>query len=110
VIAQVLARSGLRAEQSCVTKAATSDAEPRWRGQLSYRRLSTSLGGRQVALKRLPASASATLAALFEREYSVLASLQHPSIVRAFDYGRDAEGAYYTTELIEGSDLSKCTP
>ena len=63
-----------------------------------------------LALKRLPASASAATAALFEREYHTLAGLRHPSIVEVYDYGSDAEGAFYTMELIDGRDLSKDAP
>lgn len=66
--------------------------------------------GRRIALKRLAASASPRALALFEREYEVLASLRHPSIVEAYDYGRDGAGAYYTMELVDGSDLAAEAP
>jgi serine/threonine-protein kinase len=46
----------------------------------------------------------------FEREYQVLASLDHPRIVRVFDYGVDAQGPYYTMELIEGRDMRAAAP
>lgn len=43
----------------------------------------------------------------FEREYQVLAGLDHPRIIRVYDYGVDEEGPYYTMELLEGEDLSE---
>jgi len=64
----------------------------------------------RLALKRLSRDASPTMAALFEREYHTLAGLKHPCIVEVFEYGSDAEGPFYTMELIEGSDLSKAAP
>jgi serine/threonine-protein kinase len=47
---------------------------------------------------------------LFEREYRVLLSLQHPRIIEVYEYGLDAEGPTYTMELIEGSDLRELAP
>jgi hypothetical protein len=46
----------------------------------------------------------------FEREYQVLRTLDHPRIIRAFDYGIDGEGPYYTMELLDGSDLRRTAP
>lgn len=46
----------------------------------------------------------------FEREYQVLASLQHPRIIRVFDYGVDDLGPFYTMELLEGQDLRSSAP
>src|SRR5687768_1274203 len=66
--------------------------------------------GKRVALKRLHAHVPAELFALFEREYHTLASLRHPRIVEVYEYGNDANGAYYTMELLEGCDLSKLAP
>lgn len=66
--------------------------------------------GQQLALKRLSGRASGSLAALFELEYQVLASIRHPSVVRAFTFGRDGEHAYYTMELLEGEDLKERAP
>lgn len=66
---------------------------------------------RDVAYKRLARSASrARATALFEREYETLASLPHPNIVEVYDYGKDAEGPYYTMELLTGSDLTAIAP
>lgn len=46
----------------------------------------------------------------FEREYQVLAGLDHPRIIRVFDYGVDEQGPYYTMELLEGEDMRKSAP
>lgn len=65
--------------------------------------------GADVALKRLrrdpDPSRDASRLALFEREYHMLAQLDHPHIVRVQDYGVEGGVAYYTMELLEGSDL-----
>ena len=66
--------------------------------------------GRRVALKRLAPSAPPRAAALFEHEYYVLSSLKHPRIIEVYEYGIDAEGPYYTMELLEGSDLRELSP
>lgn len=62
----------------------------------------------KVALKRLLALEDAKpwrLEALFESEYRNLVQLAHPGIVRAYDYGVDREGPFYTMELLSGEDL-----
>ncbi|MFO0696593.1 MAG: protein kinase [Polyangiales bacterium] len=46
----------------------------------------------------------------FEREYQVLAGLDHPRIIRVYDYGVDAVGPYYTMELLEGEDMRHAAP
>jgi len=64
--------------------------------------------GRELALKRLVLSGKGkdeSIAELFEREYHTLSELAHPRIIEVYDYGRDEEGAYYTMELLTGSDL-----
>lgn len=71
--------------------------------------------GRRVALKLLRSKASdgtsdALLTGLFEREFHLLAQLQHPSVVSVLDYGVAAEGRFYTMELLEGSDLASVAP
>jgi serine/threonine-protein kinase len=50
---------------------------------------------RTVALKRLTSTAPESVA-LFEEEFHTLAGLRHTAIVDVYDYGVDAEGAYYT--------------
>jgi hypothetical protein len=64
--------------------------------------------GREVAFKRLNAQASDDDMALelFEREFHMLSQLAHPRIIEVYDYGIDAEGAYYTMELLAGEDVS----
>ncbi|MEY4577827.1 MAG: hypothetical protein RL701_2530 [Pseudomonadota bacterium] len=62
----------------------------------------------QLALKQLLSDSepSAALRAMFEREFRSLATLTHPHIVRAFDYGFDADARpYYTMELLDGCDV-----
>ncbi|HEX5660020.1 MAG TPA: protein kinase [Polyangiales bacterium] len=69
--------------------------------------------GEVVALKRVMVDDPARLqlfVSAFEREYQVLASLDHPRIIRVFDYGVDSEGPYYTMELVRGADLNKVAP
>lgn len=46
----------------------------------------------------------------FEREYRVLRTLDHPRIIRVFDYGVDAEGPYYTMELLGAADMRRAAP
>jgi tetratricopeptide (TPR) repeat protein len=65
--------------------------------------------GRTVALKRLTGS-DATAAVLFEEEFHTLAGLRHPSIIEVFDYGMDAEGPFYTMELLDGHDAATIAP
>ena len=68
--------------------------------------------GEVRALKRLGAHGRGDKATLeaFEREYHVLAGLEHPRIIRVFDYGIDDEGPYYTMEFVEGEDLRTAAP
>ncbi|HEX7671353.1 MAG TPA: serine/threonine-protein kinase, partial [Polyangiaceae bacterium] len=74
-----------------------------------YAAIDTSTGAR-VALKRLTPGAPAQICTLFEREFYVLSSLEHPRIIRVFDYGVDEDGPFYTMELLEGSDLRELAP
>ena len=73
-----------------------------------YRARELSSGSR-LALKRL-VSRAPSAQALFEREYRVLRSLKHPRIIDVYDYGVDGAGAYFTMELLEGSDLHALAP
>lgn len=70
--------------------------------------------GRVVALKRLEQRDSPErrlrTAVLFEREYRALSQLAHPRVVEVYDYGVDAEGPYYTLELLNGGDLQELAP
>lgn len=69
---------------------------------------------RTVALKRLALPRDEALrprlTALFQGEYDTLAQLAHPRIVEVYEYGIDADGPYYTMELLSGGDLSKAAP
>ena len=68
--------------------------------------------GEERALKRLNREAAGQpfLVEAFEREYQVLAGLDHPRIIRVFDYGVDEVGPYYTMELLEGQDMRSAAP
>ncbi|HEX2675380.1 MAG TPA: AAA family ATPase [Polyangiales bacterium] len=68
--------------------------------------------GAPLALKRMRGADASTphLLALFEREYRTLAGLSHPRIIRAYDYGVDNVGPYYTMELAPGRDLHQLAP
>jgi eukaryotic-like serine/threonine-protein kinase len=68
--------------------------------------------GEARALKRISAEGAADAIAIqaFEREYHVLASLEHPRIIRVFDFGVDDVGPYYTMELLEGQDMRQAAP
>src|SRR4029077_9652482 len=70
-----------------------------------YRALDES-SGVHVALKRRT-EGDARMARMFEREYHTLVSLQHPRIIQVYDYGVDGSSAYYTMELLDGSDLRR---
>lgn len=63
---------------------------------------------RRLALKRLKAGEPNR--EYFAHEFRVLARLDHPNLVRVFDYG-DTDGAqsFYTCEFLEGVDLFKAT-
>jgi hypothetical protein len=77
-----------------------------------YRVLDRSTG-EERALKRVrienPARRALYIKA-FEREYQVLASLDHPRIIRVYEYGVDDEGPYYTMEIVRGRELAKDAP
>jgi hypothetical protein len=68
--------------------------------------------GEERALKRLNRNAVSEVFQVeaFEREYQVLAGLDHPRIIRVFDYGVDEVGPYYAMELLEGQDLRRAAP
>jgi hypothetical protein len=68
--------------------------------------------GEERALKRVTPEASGQrmLLEAFEREYQVLRTLDHPRIIRVFDYGFDDVGPYYTMELLDGQDMRRAAP
>src|SRR6476620_3080402 len=71
-------------------------------------RVSDQRSARSLALKRLYAHEGdprSWLVAQFEHEYHTLRQLAHPRIIEVYDYGVDAECAYYTMELLDGLDL-----
>src|SRR5260221_13806387 len=68
--------------------------------------------GAALALKRLRARGIEPGSALvhFRREYHALSELQHPHIIRVYDYGVDGGAPYYTMELLDGQDLRDLSP
>src|SRR5262249_36759121 len=74
-----------------------------------------SVTGRRVALKRMTAPTGTEahrqrMAALFEHEFCTLSELSHPRVIEVYDYGTAGDGAYYTMELLDGSDLREVAP
>lgn len=68
------------------------------------------VSGERLALKRMRAVRAAArepAVARFQREYELLAELSHPSIIRVHDFGFDAEGPYYTMELLDSVSLAE---
>ncbi len=60
-----------------------------------------------VKLLRQDESSDPTQLARFEREARSVSQLQHPNVIRVFDYGvHDALGAYIAMEYLEGEDLA----
>ena len=41
----------------------------------------------------------------FKREFRVIEQLRHPHLVRVFELGEDAEGLFFTMEVIDGEEL-----
>lgn len=64
-------------------------------------------GRRQVALKVLTAEAYATVQGkMLRREFEILSKLDHPHLVRVFDYGRLPDGGVFLAEeYIDGFSL-----
>ena len=69
-------------------------------------RLASADGGQRVALKVLHGQAPNQLAEL-RREFQHLQSLTHPNIVRAHEYDRDGDVAFFTMEYLSGLSLSR---
>ena len=64
---------------------------------------------RLVAIKRLKLTAIGDEGEVgrFEREAKLCASLNHPSLVQIYDYGRSGKFYYLVMEFVEGIDLGK---
>lgn len=100
------------------------DGSPPMQGQLGPYRLLRLLGAggmgwvylaerdadgvrQQVALKLVRGNAESAANDLFQRERSVLASLQHPNIARFLDAGTVAGQPYLAMEYVDGQSLSR---
>ena len=71
-------------------------------------RIDTPEAGQRVALKVLHGQVSGRpeLLAELQREFQLLQSLSHPNVVRAHDFDRDGDVAFFTMELLRGLSLT----
>jgi formylglycine-generating enzyme required for sulfatase activity/predicted Ser/Thr protein kinase/type II secretory pathway pseudopilin PulG len=67
------------------------------------------LSGRTVAIKVMPEGFAEhpQLVARFEQEANVMCSLNHPNIVKVFDFDDEEGRYYYAMEYVEGRSLDK---
>jgi hypothetical protein len=65
--------------------------------------------GRVVAVKviRLEDSADPRSQELFRSEARAIARLEHPNVIRLYEYGETEEGPYFTMEFAEGGSLAR---
>ena len=63
--------------------------------------------GRPVAIKLLLPLAEGEAQVRFDREAALLASLEHPGVVRLYDFGHSSEGPFLVLELLEGRPLAE---
>jgi hypothetical protein len=77
-------------------------------------RVLDSVTDRQLALKQLTQKGEhderVDAVALFENEFHVLSQLNHPCVIKVYDYGVCRSGPYYTMELLDGGDLRERAP
>ncbi|MGI8846018.1 MAG: protein kinase domain-containing protein [Thermoleophilaceae bacterium] len=62
--------------------------------------------GRRVAVKRLHAHSPQDIAARFQREAKIGASLNHPNLVAVYDVDTDGESVLIVMEYVEGATLA----
>ena len=58
--------------------------------------------GALVALKRM---SDAAFGQRLEVEFHRLADMRHPNLARAYDFSRDDEGPFFTSEFVDGTDI-----
>ncbi|MBW2732316.1 MAG: serine/threonine-protein kinase PknK, partial [Deltaproteobacteria bacterium] len=64
--------------------------------------------GRDVALKQLHTAGDGEIDQLFLREATALASLDHPNLARALDFGfTEGQGRYLVMDFVEGLSLAQ---
>jgi serine/threonine-protein kinase len=63
--------------------------------------------GRKVAIKSLVYHSSDVLLARFEREALIMNELNHPNIVRLYDWGKENERPYIAMEFLDGITLEE---
>ena len=79
-------------------------------GMAAVYRVRDARTGQRFALKRVWArdpTHAAKRRTLLEREFQTLSHLRHPRIIEVHDYGVDADGPFYTMELLDGADLDQ---
>ncbi len=54
-----------------------------------------------------PQVISASNMGRFEREFRAIASIQHPNIVKVYDFGVHEQRPYFSMELLDGTDLRR---
>src|SRR5690349_11383223 len=62
--------------------------------------------GQVVAIKVLPRVAKEELRARFKREAQMMSSLDHPGIVKVYDFGETSGILYMVMEFIDGPNLA----
>lgn len=73
-------------------------------GMGSVRRVYDEARQQEVALKRMR-DLSPRARLRFKREFRAVERLLHPNLVRLYEMGEDADGPYFTMELVEGVEL-----
>src|SRR5271165_1733530 len=65
--------------------------------------------GRQVAVKVIPLRGADNEYQIkrIEREVSILGQLDHPNVIKIYDFGRTGDDAYIVMEYVDGGDLSQ---
>jgi hypothetical protein len=66
--------------------------------------------GREAALKLLRLAKRGDARKRFEQEASMLGRLEHPGILRVFDFGQADQDMFMVTELLEGASLEQLPP
>ncbi|SFJ50320.1 serine/threonine protein kinase [Planctomicrobium piriforme] len=61
---------------------------------------------RWVALKQFKEGTTESLRTLLKREARAIAQINHPNVVKVYDFGSDDEGDYIALELVSGGTLA----
>jgi serine/threonine-protein kinase len=63
--------------------------------------------GREVAIKLIRGPETPEARRRFRREAQALAAMEHPHVLRVYDFGEAGEGAYLITEYVAGASLDR---